>query len=85
MKMMHSVGLKGLWISSTQSSWSSVTKGTSQVSTQEPTLFNLLISNLQGGTEHTFSKYTDNAKLKKVVDTAKGCIDLIRLKKTVIL
>lgn len=44
-------------------------QGTPQVSIQEPVLFNIFINNLQGETEWTFSKFTDNAKLREAVDT----------------
>lgn len=77
MKTVHSDELKALWIRSTKSSCRPVIKDTAQVSIWEPILFNTSINNLQGETECTFCKFTDNTKWE-VVDVSEGCAAIKR-------
>jgi len=60
-------------ISYAEFSWRPVASRVPQGSVLGLILFNIFVSDLDGGIESTLSKFTDNTKLVGVADTAKGC------------
>lgn len=66
-------------------SWKSVTSGIPQGLILAPILFNILIKDLDNGTDCTFSKFTDHTKLGGKIDGPEECAairkDLDRLEK----
>ena len=51
---------------------------TCEGSVVEPILFNLLVNDLDDGTEYTLSKFADNTKLDRVADTTGSCAAIQR-------
>jgi len=64
---------QGVVICSAESGWRPVTSGVPQCAVLGLVLFSLLISGLDEGTECTLTKFGDDAKLGRVVDTPEGC------------
>ncbi|GAB0189145.1 mitochondrial enolase superfamily member 1 [Grus japonensis] len=59
-------------VNSSMSKWRSVTSGVPQGSVLEPALFNIFVSNIDGGIECTLSKFANNTKLCGVANTLEG-------------
>ena len=72
-------------MSDTKSSWKPVANGAAQRSILSPILFNIFLSNLDDGSEHTFSRFSPDTKVGGVGNMSKGCAtsqrDLNRLEK----
>jgi len=65
---------EGLGSGAPSFSWRPLTSGVPQAFIIGPFPLSLFINDLDDGTEHTFSKLTDNTNLGGVADTSGGCV-----------